>query len=108
MTPIFAGKGAPATGGYICYRHLPAGQHRRDHQCGCIQKHIEKKLGKEVADRVQLVCSKKKYLQEIRLNLPKKIVVDDDIAQMVAGAKSFGSFTSRCAKDIYIERSGKK
>ncbi len=72
------------------------------------RKHIEKSLGKKVADRMQLVCSKKKYLQEIRINLPKKIVVDDDIAQMVAGAKTFGSFTSRCAKDIYIERSGKK
>ncbi|MCI5126532.1 MAG: ribonuclease I, partial [Candidatus Electrothrix sp. AR5] len=53
-------------------------------------------------------CSKKKYLQEIRLNLPKEIVVDNDIATMVAGAKTFGNFTSRCAKDIYIERSGKK
>jgi ribonuclease T2 len=72
------------------------------------RKHIEKSLGKEVADRMQLVCSKKKYLQEIRLNLPKEIVVDNDIAKIVAGAKRFGNFTSRCAKDIYIERSGKK
>ncbi len=72
------------------------------------KKHIEKSLGKAVADRMQLVCSKKKYLQEIKLNLPKKIVVDNDIAKMVSGAKTFGNFTSRCSKDIYIERSGKK
>lgn len=71
------------------------------------RSYIIDKLGKEVADRVQLACSKKRFLQEIRLNLPKNIVVDDDIAKMVSGAKTFGKFTSRCSKDIYIERSGK-
>ncbi|RWX42996.1 ribonuclease T2 [Candidatus Electrothrix aarhusensis] len=92
--------------------HSAIGTYLRDNigetiNADAYRKHIEKKLGKEVADRVQLVCSKKKYLQEIRLNLPKNIVVDNDLAKMVSEAKTFRSFTSRCAKDIYIERSGK-
>lgn len=71
------------------------------------RQYIEDNLGKEVADRMQLVCSKKKYLQEIRINLPKELVADDDIAKMLSGAKTFGKFTSKCSGDIYIERSGK-
>ncbi|XCN71106.1 MAG: ribonuclease I [Candidatus Electrothrix aestuarii] len=71
------------------------------------RQHVEENLGKEVAERMQVLCSKRKFLQEIRINLPKEIVPDDDIAKMVSGAKTFNSFTSRCDKEIYIERSGK-
>lgn len=72
------------------------------------RKHIEETMGKGVADRLRLVCAKGKYLQEVRMNLPKTIVADDDISKMVAGAEAFsGKFAPNCSNEIYIERSGR-
>ncbi|WP_417910501.1 ribonuclease T2 family protein [Candidatus Electronema sp. PJ] len=74
------------------------------------RKHIEQTMGKDVADRMLLVCPKgqKGYLQEIRLQLPKDIVVADDISKMLAGANTFGgNFSSGCNNEIHIERSGR-
>jgi len=74
------------------------------------KKHIEETMGKEVTDRMLLVCpnGQKGYLQEIRLQLPKVIVADDDIRKMVAGENTFGGkFSSGCNSEIYIEQSGK-
>jgi len=75
------------------------------------RKHIEATMGKEVADRMLLVCPEGQgdYLQEIRLQLPKVLVVDDDISKMVAGANTFGGkFATDCNDKIYIERSGRE
>ncbi|WP_417914261.1 ribonuclease T2 family protein [Candidatus Electronema sp. JM] len=71
------------------------------------QKAIEEKLGKDVADRMQIHCAKRQYLDEIRINLPKDVVADDNIGKMVAGAETFGKFAPGCDEEIYIEKSGK-
>lgn len=73
------------------------------------RKHIEESMGKDVADRLRLVCAKGKYLQEVRMNLPKVITVDDDISKMVTGAEAFtGKFAPNCSDEIHIERSGRE
>ncbi|MCW5200836.1 hypothetical protein VU07_03380 [Desulfobulbus sp. F4] len=71
------------------------------------QKAIEDKLGKDVADRMQISCAKRQYLQEIRINLPKDVAADDNIGKMFARAEKFGKFAPGCDAEIYIEKSGK-
>lgn len=68
---------------------------------------IEEKLGKDVADRMQIHCAKRQYLDEIRINLPKDVTTNDDISKMVAGADKFNTFAPGCNDEIYIEKSGK-
>jgi ribonuclease T2 len=68
--------------------------------------HIATALGQNVANKVQLICTKSKYLQEMRLSLPKTIVVDSDLNAMVTGAPPFEALTMGCGPMLHIERSG--
>ncbi|WP_224368891.1 ribonuclease T2 family protein [Hyalangium versicolor] len=70
---------------------------------------VRRELGPDVEQKVQLLCTGGRYLQEIRLSLPRDIVPDPDIAKMVAGAPRLSARTDKCDSDrIYIERSGKE
>jgi len=70
--------------------------------------HVRRELGPEVEQRIQLLCAGGRFLQELRLSLPRDVVPNPDIAKMVEGAPRMGSRTSNCNSDrIYIERSGK-
>ena len=68
---------------------------------------ITASMGEDMARHVQLVCTRGKYLEEIRLNLPKQIDVDASLPEMVARAKPTATFTKDCGSEIYIERSGR-
>ena len=69
--------------------------------------HITRHYGREVADRVTLLCSDKRYLLEIRINLPKQPKVDADLKKMLAGAPARrGRESENCSASIYVERSG--
>ena len=69
---------------------------------------LAKVMGKEVVDKIQLSCSGrvKKYLSEIRIQLPKSLNVDADIPQLVSGAKTVDSFAGNCGKQFYVEAPG--
>lgn len=72
------------------------------------KEHIEKTMGKDVIERMQISCAKGKFLKEIQINLPKEIALDDDVSKMVAGAKTFNRFAKGCNDEmIHIERSGR-
>ncbi|HEX5746463.1 MAG TPA: hypothetical protein VFZ09_09475 [Archangium sp.] len=69
---------------------------------------VRRELGPDVEQRIQLLCAGGRFLQEVRLSLPRDIVPSPDIAKMTQGAPRMGSKTSNCNTDtIYIERSGK-
>ncbi|KFA89768.1 ribonuclease T2 family protein [Archangium violaceum] len=69
---------------------------------------VRRELGPEVEQRIQLLCAGGRFLQEIRLSLPRDIVPGPDIAKMVQGAPRIGPKTSKCNTDtIIIERSGR-
>jgi ribonuclease T2 len=71
--------------------------------------HVRSELGPDVEQKIQLLCAGGRYLQEIRLSLPRDVVPDPDISKMVAGAPNTRSRTDKCDSDrIYIERSGKE
>ncbi|MBN1209340.1 MAG: hypothetical protein JXB05_31100 [Myxococcaceae bacterium] len=70
---------------------------------------VRRELGPDVEQKIQLLCAGGKYLQEIRLSLPRDVVPGPDIARMVAGAPRMRSRTNKCDSDtIYIERSGQE
>jgi ribonuclease T2 len=68
---------------------------------------VRRELGPDVEQKIQLLCTKGRFLQEIRLSLPRELVPGPDIAQLVAGAPRVRSRTDKCDSDkIFIERSG--
>ncbi len=64
-------------------------------------------MGNDVAERMQLICTQNTYLEEIRINLPKQIDLQEEIQQVIGKAKKFNAFTNGCSDAIYIEASGK-
>ncbi|MFE8605527.1 ribonuclease T2 family protein [Archangium violaceum] len=69
---------------------------------------VRRELGPDVEQRIQLLCAGGRFLQEIRLSLPRDIVPSPDIAKMVQGAPRVMPRTSNCNSDtIFIERSGR-
>ncbi len=61
--------------------------------------------GKDVANNIQLVCTRGKYLQEIRVRLPRQFEVGKDIGKLVGGT-GFHARTDGCGGEVYIERGG--
>lgn len=69
--------------------------------------HVETQLGRLIAERIMLVCTNGRYLQEIRINLPLNFVTDNGLSTLVSGADRFQSSTQGCSgNSIYIEPSG--
>lgn len=67
---------------------------------------IASDYGQDVADRVMLICTKGKYLQEVRVSLPPTIPASDDLKALTAGAPRAEARTKNCNGPIYIESSG--
>jgi ribonuclease T2 len=68
---------------------------------------VKARYGDKVASTITLVCTQKKYLQEIRVSLALDFATDRDLPQMVANAKPAASRTANCADEIYVEAAGK-
>ena len=71
-----------------------------------MQKYLTLHLGEEITKKIYLQCAKKKYLQEIRVHLPKKITAHSTLKELTRGAKDSGGFAGNCAAKIFIERPG--
>jgi hypothetical protein len=62
---------------------------------------------RDVARRVQPVCTKGKYLQELRVYLPQKIVPEPNIAKRVSDAPFAPEEATSCSGDtIAVEQPG--
>ncbi|WP_432383540.1 ribonuclease T2 family protein [Duganella sp. P38] len=68
---------------------------------------VKARYGDQVANSITLVCTQRKYLQEIRVALPLDFSTDRDLPQMVGNAKAAGGRTANCADEIYVEAAGK-
>jgi len=67
---------------------------------------VTEEHGQEVAERIALVCTKGKYLQEVRINLPRVLPAANDLKQLTAGAPKATNRTGQCKETIHIESSG--
>ncbi|MET0319753.1 MAG: ribonuclease I [Duganella sp.] len=68
---------------------------------------VKTRYGAKVADSLTLVCSDRKYLQEIRVALPLEFGVDADLPRMVGNAQPAPARQQGCADEIYIEAAGR-
>lgn len=62
--------------------------------------------GNDVANNIQLVCTGGRFLQEIRVRLPRQFVVDKELGKLVGGS-GFHARTDGCASEVHVERSGR-
>jgi ribonuclease T2 len=67
--------------------------------------HVKQHYGDEVASNIQLVCTGRNYLQEIRFRLPKDFTVHSGMSRLVGGT-GFPSRVDGCGADVYVEASG--
>lgn len=63
-----------------------------------------KALGKETVSRIRLVCAQHRYLQEIRINLPKNAEQDPNWFNSLSQAPKSGAFIGNCRSTIYIDK----
>jgi ribonuclease T2 len=68
---------------------------------------VKARYGDKVADTITLVCTQRKYLQEIRVSLALDFATDRDLPQLVANARPAGSRAAGCGDEIYVEAAGK-
>lgn len=68
---------------------------------------VKARYGDKVANTITLVCTQRKYLQEIRVSLALDFATDRDLPQMVANARPAASRTANCADEIHVEAAGK-
>ena len=66
-------------------------------------KHVIERVGHGLSGHVQVQCAGGRYLQELRIHLPKTIRIGETLAETVSGAKRFKRFARGCADKIYIE-----
>jgi ribonuclease T2 len=67
---------------------------------------VKARHGDRVADSLTLVCTGHKYLQEIRVSLPREFGTDRDLAHMVGNAQPAPARLQGCADEVYIEAAG--
>lgn len=68
---------------------------------------VKARYGDKVANTITLVCTQRKYLQEIRVSLALDFATDRDLPQMVANAKPAAGRTANCDDEIHVEAAGK-
>lgn len=68
---------------------------------------VKARHGARAADSLTLVCSQRKYLQEVRVSLPLVFSAERDLAAMVGDAAPAPTRQVGCADDIYIEAAGR-
>ncbi len=67
---------------------------------------LQDAYGQETADRILLICTGGKYLQEVRVNLPLDFKCDPDLSVMTRGAARNKAKAENCKGDtIYVESS---
>ena len=67
---------------------------------------VRARYGDRVANSITLVCTQRKYLQEIRVSLPLDFGTDRDLGQMVGGAAPAPAREIGCADEVYVEGAG--
>ncbi|TGZ36079.1 hypothetical protein EQ875_00925 [Photobacterium damselae subsp. damselae] len=65
------------------------------------------KMGKEAVNRIRLSCTKGKYLNEVRINLPEPLDMTASLVSQMEKAPRTKSFYGNCKKIIHIEAAGK-
>lgn len=68
---------------------------------------VRARHGEKVASSLTLVCTQRKYLQEVRVSLPLAFGTDGDLAQMVGNAQPAATRQQGCGDEVYIEAAGK-
>lgn len=67
---------------------------------------VRARYGDRVANSITLVCTQRKYLQEIRVSLPLDFGTDRDLGQMVGDAAPASAREIGCADEVYVEGAG--
>jgi len=67
---------------------------------------VKARYGDKVAGSISLICTQRKYLQEIRVTLPLEFGTDGDLPQMVGNAAPAPSRQVGCADEVYVEGAG--
>ncbi|MGV7206221.1 ribonuclease T2 family protein [Oxalobacteraceae bacterium A2-2] len=68
---------------------------------------VKARYGDTVAGSITLVCTQRKYLQEIRVSLPLNFSTSGELTQLVAGGSGQASPRQLgCADEIYVEAPG--
>jgi ribonuclease T2 len=68
---------------------------------------VKTRYGDKVANSITLVCTQRKYLQEIRVSLPLEFSTDGELPQMVGNAFPASARQIGCADEVYVEGAGK-
>ncbi|MET0264874.1 MAG: ribonuclease I [Duganella sp.] len=68
---------------------------------------VKARHGEQAANSLTLVCTQRKYLQEVRVTLPREFSADRDLAQMVGNAQPAAARQIGCGDEVYIEAAGK-
>nr|WP_315392971.1 ribonuclease I [uncultured Duganella sp.] len=68
---------------------------------------VKARHGAQVASSITLVCTQRKYLQEIRVSLPLEFSADGDLAAMVGNAAPAPARAQACADEVYVEGAGR-
>lgn len=68
---------------------------------------VKARHGETVAKSISLVCTQRKYLQEIRITLPLEFSTDGDLPKMVGTGFAGNVRDGGCADEVYVEGAGK-
>ncbi|MQA23670.1 ribonuclease T2 family protein [Rugamonas rivuli] len=68
---------------------------------------VKTRYGEQVAARITLVCSERKYLQEIRVALPLDFSTERELPQLVGSAGQAAPREIGCDDEVYVEAAGK-
>jgi len=68
---------------------------------------VKARYGDQVANTITLVCTQRKYLQEIRVSLALDFATDRELPQLVSNAKPAGSRAVGCNDEVYVEAAGR-
>lgn len=68
---------------------------------------VKERYGDQVASSISLICTQRKYLQEIRVSLPLDFVTDKELPQMVAKAAPAPARVIGCGDEVFVEGAGR-
>jgi ribonuclease T2 len=68
---------------------------------------VKARYGAQVAGSITLVCTQRKYLQEIRVSLPLEFSTDKELPQLVGNASPAATRAVGCAEEVYVEGAGR-
>ncbi len=68
---------------------------------------VKTRYGAQVAGSITLVCTQRKYLQEIRVSLPLELNTDGELPQLVGKAFPAATRAVGCGDEVYVEGAGR-